>query len=331
MTPHVPWRYLPSGAAYLRSTDGALSGCGGLGPLREDWTDDPLLVDQAWQRYLLQVGEADRQLGLVLDQLDANGVLDECLLVVTGDHGVSFRPGHSRRLPDGANLSDILSVPLFIKLPGQQTGRISDRNAESIDIFPTIAAVLGADLQAPVDGDSLLDEDAPSRPRKMIHFDGGHTVVDAAFPARYEALDRMLARFGSGTADDRLAVQLGPGADLAGRRVDEFTLREQGPLQLDVQGTPAQLAGRGACYLEVSVFEPGPESDPLTFAVAMDGLILGVLQTSTDPDMAGTGCCLLLDPPLPAHRGSVAFFRLHPGAGSPELEPCESVLRNNGN
>ena len=56
----------------------------------------------------------------LLDRLAETGVLDQCLLIVTSDHGVSFRPGHSRRLPDPDNLADIASVPLFIKLPGQK-------------------------------------------------------------------------------------------------------------------------------------------------------------------------------------------------------------------
>lgn len=331
MTPHAPWVHLPTGAAYVKATDVAVAACGGMGPIGEDWTDDPLLVDQAWQRYLLQVGDADRRLGLILDQLEANRVFDDCLVVVAGDHGVSFHPGHSRRVPDGANLNDVLSVPLFIKLPGQREGQVSDRNVESIDIFPTIADALGADLPLSVDGDSLLAEEAPPRPRKSIQFDGGSTVVDAAFPARYEALDRMLERFGSGTADDRLRLPLGTHSELAGRRVNEFILLEPGNLRLNVWGTPPELAGRGACYLEVSVAAPRPVSEPLKFAVAMNGLIVGVVQTSTDPDMAGIGCCLVLDPPLPAHRGSVEIYRIQPGAGSLELEPCKLVVRNDGN
>ena len=39
-----------------------------------------------------------------------------------------------------------MSVPLFIKLPGQTEGRIDDRNVESVDILPTIADVLGISI-----------------------------------------------------------------------------------------------------------------------------------------------------------------------------------------
>lgn len=329
MMPHCPWRFLPSGEAYVQNTDVPTAACGGLGPLNEDWSDDPLLISQAWQRYLLQVGDVDRRLGLIIDQLEANGVLDDCLLVVTGDHGVSFLPGHSRRVPDGGNLNDVLSVPLFIKLPGQQSGQVSDRNVESIDLFPTIADALGTALQHPVDGDSLLDETIPPRPRKTIQFEGGSTVVAAEFPQRYEAVDRMLSLFGSGT-DDRLRDPLGPNPELIGRRIDEFPLLEPGDDSVHVSGTPPNLAGCGACYLEVQVSAHSPTSESETFAVVMEGLILGVVQTSTDPNMSGAGCCLLIDPALPAHRGSVQLYRILPQKGVVALQSCKTIVRHYG-
>ncbi|MFO1095098.1 MAG: sulfatase-like hydrolase/transferase, partial [Planctomycetaceae bacterium] len=194
MLPHCPWRYLPSGENYLDIETLTEIPVAGVGSLSEDWVQDELPVKQTWQRYLLQVGDLDRRLGIVIDQLESSGVFDDALIVVAGDHGVSFLAGHSRRMPDGENLPDILSVPLFIKRPGQHVGVVSDRNVESIDVLPTIAAALQLDLPRPVDGESLLDDTIPERARKTIEFDGGgSTVVTADFPQRYRSLDRMLA------------------------------------------------------------------------------------------------------------------------------------------
>ncbi|HEU0024046.1 MAG TPA: sulfatase-like hydrolase/transferase, partial [Thermoleophilaceae bacterium] len=89
--PHVPWQYLPSGQQY------AVSGPDIPGLTDEQWANDPVLVDQAAQRYLLQVGFADRLIGRLLRRLRETGLYDRSLIVVTADHGVSFQPGGPRR------------------------------------------------------------------------------------------------------------------------------------------------------------------------------------------------------------------------------------------
>ena len=116
MLPHSPWTYLPSGTRYdVRPAPGWGSD--------EVWTSNQAAVDQYWQRHLLQLGYADRVLGRLLDRLHASGLYDRAVLVVTADHGVSFRAGQKRRPLSPANRQDIAYVPLFVKTPGQRTGR----------------------------------------------------------------------------------------------------------------------------------------------------------------------------------------------------------------
>ena len=91
LLPHVPWLYLPSGKRYggdVRVVPGAPNGT---------WGNDEWLPEQAEQRFFLQLGYADHALGLVLDRLRATRLYDRALIVVTADHGVSFRPGTPRR------------------------------------------------------------------------------------------------------------------------------------------------------------------------------------------------------------------------------------------
>ena len=78
-------------------------------------------------------------LGRLLDRLRATGLYDRAVLVVTADHGVSFRAGQKRRPLSEGNLEDIAYVPLFVKTPGQQRGRIAAVAARTTDIFPTLA------------------------------------------------------------------------------------------------------------------------------------------------------------------------------------------------
>src|SRR6185295_15509980 len=125
------------------------------------WGSDELFVLQSQQRNLLQLMHLDRLLGRLQARLRETGLFDKCLLVVVADHGICFRAGESRRMVTPGNLADIMAIPLFIKAPGQAMGNISDRAAQSIDVLPTIADILGIKLPMPVDGRSLLDPAVP--------------------------------------------------------------------------------------------------------------------------------------------------------------------------
>ena len=120
LLPHVPWLYLPVGQALRRRR--------ARDPRRAERLlgSDTWLAEQAEQRFFLQLGYADSALGLLLHRLRATGVYDRALVIVTADHGVSFRPDTPRRNISGRNLADIAFMPLFVKLPGQKRGRIDD-------------------------------------------------------------------------------------------------------------------------------------------------------------------------------------------------------------
>ena len=96
------------------------------------------------------------------------GVYDQALVIVTADHGASYRESTPRRGISVRNLADIVRVPLFIKLPGQRDGAIVDGIAESVDVLPTIADVLGMRLPFPVDGRSLVGERQARTSRTFI-------------------------------------------------------------------------------------------------------------------------------------------------------------------
>ena len=159
LLPHVPYRYLPSGARYPGPDPD-------LGRDGDQWTNEPWPVDLGRQRHLLQVGYVDALLGEVLDTLRDRGVYDDALIVVTSDHGISFRPGGPIRGLEGQTLADevladLAWAPLLVKQPGATTGTVDDANVLSIDVLPTIADVLDVDIPWEVDGQSALSDRAP--------------------------------------------------------------------------------------------------------------------------------------------------------------------------
>ena len=86
------------------------------------------MVERAHQRYLLQVGYVDRLIGRVLRR-PAAGLYDRALVVLTADHGVSFRSG-SRRAARATRRGHA-RVPLLIKAPGQRRGGTMPPRASS--------------------------------------------------------------------------------------------------------------------------------------------------------------------------------------------------------
>ena len=193
LLPHAPWRFLPSGAKYdFRGIDGWYP--------TEHWGTDAWPVLQGYQRHLLQVAYTDRVLGRLLRRLDKSGLYDRALVIVTPDHGVSFRAGQGRRPLTGDNLADITNIPLFVKYPGQRHGHVDRRPARSIDVLPTIADVLGIRLPWTVDGTSLRgpipaerDVTVALRGSKVLHAPLERMIRDRAL-----TLARKYAAFGQG-------------------------------------------------------------------------------------------------------------------------------------
>ncbi len=224
--PHYPWTYYPSGQSYTDDTKTAWKPDGGLGELGEDWPTEEALVRRSEHRYLMQVAATDRFVGRLLDRLQETDLLDRCLLVVMADHGVSFRPTRSRRLPDGDNVADLMSVPLFIKRPGQKVGRIDDSNVETIDVFPTVTEELGIALPEPIDG--LPVSHSVRRARKTFYFENGMTVLEPRIPNLQASVQLRLKAFGDVSLDrpPRAAISR---PEWIGRSLADFTVEEAPP------------------------------------------------------------------------------------------------------
>lgn len=92
-------------------------------------------------RYLNAVHHLDSQLARVTAHLEAKGLLDSTLVVITGDHGEEFmekgRWGHNSTFVD-----EQLRVPLVLWIPGREAHRESLRTSH-VDLLPTLLPLLG--------------------------------------------------------------------------------------------------------------------------------------------------------------------------------------------
>ncbi len=148
LLPHVPYRFYEDGSWYSVPSNGDPANTfTAEGESRPEW---PVTIME--QRYQLQASFTDQLLGLILDRLELLGMYDETLIVVLGDHGLSFDPASANYRaitdegadPDG--ISGTAFTPLLIKAPHQNDGRLSDENVMAIDILPTIADALGIEI-----------------------------------------------------------------------------------------------------------------------------------------------------------------------------------------
>ena len=324
--PHYPFRYFPDGTAYDEEIRILVPMWGANGFLGEDWGTDELATDLAWQRYLLQVGYVDRRLGQVLDRLEATGLLDSSLLIVTSDHGCSFRPGQSLRVPSAETIPDLMPIALFVKRPGQTTGSIQDRNVESIDIFPTVVEALQLDCEVPEAAESVYAPQ-PARLRKTLVAPGGNLQFEGTFPQGDLSLQRMLQRFGSGHDDRFWSLCVRP--ELLGQQVSEFPVAE-GTRRLSLyEATPnrqrtllPEPIDRG--YLSGRVLDEFPDQ-PVVLAAAVDGRIVGVTRTLNEPNWIGTWE-LLLPPGTIGDDQTLELWEVLTEGETTQLRRCRLVV-----
>jgi sulfatase-like protein len=277
LMPHQPWQYLPDGRKYVDRGDGRNS---------NGWTTEAWPPRLTRQRHLMQVGETDRLIGQVMRRLQEQGMWDNSLVVVTADHGMSFKPGeYGRRVVDNGNVDQVLWVPLFIKAPGQAEGQVTERNWEHVDLVPTIADLLGVKVPWEMDGVSQAGaEETRTRTDKWFFSRPGVRQVFPGPPNQAKAL--------AGVTDEMVKAgngyegwfQFGPHGDLVGKRPGQVGIEAASAGGAKVEKladysrvdpasgvVPTQVSG------QVSLAAGVPSRPAL--AVAVNGVIAGVSET----------------------------------------------------
>ena len=101
---------------------------------------------------------SDRLLGRFLDKLEAEGLYDDAVIMITSDHGLrTFSPS-----PDKPPIQAEVQVPLIIRAPGVRPA-VLDLDYQHVDFGPTLADLL--DLTAPggAEGVSVFASERPQR------------------------------------------------------------------------------------------------------------------------------------------------------------------------
>ncbi len=134
------------------------------GPIPDD------LARQLIHGYYAATSYVDAQIGRVLDALEAEGLADNTIVVLWGDHG--WHLGDHGQWCKHTNFEMATRVPMLLRAPGMKhAGMKSDALTEFVDIYPTLCELAGLPLPAHLEGVSFapLLED-PTRPWKTAAF-----------------------------------------------------------------------------------------------------------------------------------------------------------------
>jgi hypothetical protein len=320
LLPHTPWLYLPDGRVR------AVAATNAPGRNGELWFNRQLAV-QAWQRHLLQLGYTDRLLARFLHRLHTTGLWDKAVIVVTADHGVSFRGGDLRRHPTRTNLAELAFTPLFIKLPGQDHGRVVDEHVQTVDILPTIAGALGIKVPWKADGRSVI---AGGRPPTPVDVAGVRASYAATLAQRRASLARQLSLFGSGSWDRRFAG-IGVYRGLVGSHPAALGLQASGGAAATVDQVGSKLLRR---LPRRSRLVPSPLAGTLAgvrpgtaLAVALNGRIAAVTVAYRNPGGGPVRFSALAgESAFRTGRNSVRVFVVRGAASHPRLEALQTSL-----
>ncbi|HCL31661.1 MAG TPA: sulfatase [Candidatus Latescibacteria bacterium] len=105
--------------------------------------------------------EADGRVGELLDQLDADGLAENTIVILWSDHGEGLP--RAKRWPYDAGIR----IPLIVRWPGRvDPGSIDERLVSLIDLGPTMLSITGSLRPQHLQGQPFLGPDA--EPRQYI-------------------------------------------------------------------------------------------------------------------------------------------------------------------
>lgn len=121
--------------------------------------------------YYASVSYVDAQIGKVLDELERQGLADNTIVVVWGDHG--WHLGDHRVWGKHTNFEVALRSLLMIRVPGMKSVRIPGKHVvSSIDVYPSLLEWCALPSVSSLDGQSLdrLMRKGSDRNRENVAF-----------------------------------------------------------------------------------------------------------------------------------------------------------------
>ena len=173
--------YAPQFGGELRAYDGIPSGNNPL---------DDKLTRRLIHGYYAATSYMDAQLGKVMAALDETGLAKNTIVVLWGDHG--WHLGDHGMWCKHTNYEEATRIPLLVAVPGQK-GAATSALVETVDVYPTLAALAGLPAPQGLDGRSfaaLFTDPAAAHRDHAIHvYPRGQRLGRAIRTERYRLVE----------------------------------------------------------------------------------------------------------------------------------------------
>lgn len=121
-----------------------------------------------WAAYLDSATELDRKVGLVLAQLETDGLAANTIVVFFADNGQAHVRGKQFCYDSGLHIPLIVRWPRGLPPPARyRPGTVDDRLIAAIDLAPTMLSLAGAEKPAKMEGQVFLGPHA-ELPREYV-------------------------------------------------------------------------------------------------------------------------------------------------------------------
>ena len=145
--------------------------------------------------YYASISYMDAQLGRVIDELAKLDMLDNTVIALWGDHG--WHLGDHKSWTKHSNFEQANRIPLiFVSKGTVKAGASSKHLAETVDVYPTLAALAGLASPSgpqPIDGVNLVpvlkDPDVRLRDHAYHAFPRGNLIGSAIRTERYRMVE----------------------------------------------------------------------------------------------------------------------------------------------
>lgn len=151
---------------------------------------DVPLIRRDWANGLEEMQVTDREIGVFMNKLKAEGLVDNTVIFFCGDHGRCM-PRGKQFLYEGG-----IHIPVIISWPGKvKAGQVNDDLVMSIDISKTIIDIAGAKSTHSLHGKNLLQQ--KTKDRKYVYaardkMDNTHDSIRVIRSKKYKYIENLM-------------------------------------------------------------------------------------------------------------------------------------------
>jgi arylsulfatase A-like enzyme len=132
-------------------------------------------VDRVRERYVQHVEKVDEWVGRLMDRMEELDLLDNTVVYLLGDHGISLGEHDFLGLATPTSHRESYEIPYLIRHPnGEMAGDDVDWYASTHDVAPTLLSFMGLTIPGKMEGEDLTalfddvdEDDLPDRPKSV--------------------------------------------------------------------------------------------------------------------------------------------------------------------